>query len=126
MTKRNEKLLVDGRIWGMSDSLRKSTHFNFVVDDIYNEFCHELKKAKGVGYYESDYFQIFTGNWKRVLKNKFPQIVQEIEKFYIDQYHIINQNYILCNYTNQNSQSMTATVHQTNSAKTTWKQLSFL
>lgn len=82
-----ERPLV-GRVWGCSDNLKLIKSFTEIADSS-NSFLYEnLKNADSISETSGDYFRLFQGNWKKIVKNN-PDFLKKVEDFYYAQKEIL-------------------------------------
>lgn len=82
----DEKLIVKGRLYGVSDGLRKLK--SFTCDTPYDLICYLNDSANRLvnRVFESDYFDIYTCDTSLILDSFFPSISVQRSKFYVNEY----------------------------------------
>lgn len=91
LTKGDENLLIDGRIWSCSSNFKDLKPANFVIDNDIDNVIYELLHDEKIEKFESDYCTIIKNISIREIKNKSPILYKK----YLETQ---NMNYKLLNY----------------------------
>jgi len=85
----DEKLKVNGRIWGCSKELKDLKPYSLAENSQLIEAVYEESKKENVKFVKDDFFEIFFIDTERFLKERFPSILKARKRYYIDVYNYL-------------------------------------
>jgi len=88
-SKDEENEPVEGRLWSCDYDLSKLKPFTVIPDNITWKFYNYVKSTEKAYIYEGDYFTYIDSQQASYILKQFPELWQEYEKHYINQYNYI-------------------------------------
>ncbi len=89
ISKKSEYRKIDGRIWGCSDGLKKILDFTDIADNRHWALISAVKLEPKVKTIVGEHYSVYIGDIRKVIRQQFAQIEEEIKLHYINTYRAI-------------------------------------
>ncbi len=90
-TKDENRRLIEGRLWGSSENLKKLTHYSTIVTGVEAELFNTIKETNACKWFSKDYFTIYSGLKFKDFEELNVVIYKDLISFYGSQEYLLKK-----------------------------------